>query len=81
MDKPDVVYLYHLEIQLVKSVQIINELKAEGWMYITSFSVLENPSDPELYQAHLTLKVRMLKDGITKWIFIDAYGNLTYLTA
>jgi hypothetical protein len=70
-------YLYHHKIQLVKVVQIIQDLESEGWMYILSFVLLE---DTNLHHDHPTIRIRMLKNSITKWVFVDAYANCNFIS-
>jgi hypothetical protein len=68
----DIIYLYHLRVQIDKVSNIIKELEADGWFYITSFALLE---DNNIYQAHLPIKVRMLKNNSTLWVVVDPYGS------
>lgn len=64
-------YLFLNEAQLAKVVEIIQELKQEDWVFISSFIFLENN---DVYHLYPVIKIRMLKDGITKWIFVDPNG-------
>jgi hypothetical protein len=52
-------------------LEIIEELESEEWIYITSFVFLESN---DVYHIHPIFKTRMLKNGVTKWIFVDPSG-------
>jgi hypothetical protein len=70
------IYLFQHKIMLAKGLKIIEDLEAKDWIYITSFVFL--PSNA-IYHAHPVFKIRMLKNGVTKWIFIDPNGNVNQI--
>jgi hypothetical protein len=66
-------YLFLNELQLAKVVEIIQELKQEDWVFISSFIFLENN---DVYHLYPVIKIRMLKERVTKWIFVDPNGSV-----
>jgi hypothetical protein len=70
------IYLFFNEVQLAKTMKVVQELRDENWVFVSSFVFLENNN---LHHIYPILKVRMIKNGITKWIFINPNGNIKKL--